>query len=104
MLPRTPRSAVLTRNYRCRSGEVDLVCRERNVIVFVEVRLRRNTNYGGAAASITADQAGRIVFAAEHYLTNELRREADCRFDCILLDGLCDAPSNGFAMRFRHLG
>ena len=83
--------AVLTRNYRCRSGEVDLVCRERNVIVFVEVRLRRNTNYGGAAASITLTKQRRIILAAEHYLTNELRREADCRFDCILLDGLCDA-------------
>jgi putative endonuclease len=44
----------LARNYRCRGGEVDLICREKGRrMVFVEVRLRRNANYGGAAASIT---------------------------------------------------
>jgi putative endonuclease len=49
---------VLLRNYRCRGGEVDLICRERRVLVFVEVRLRRNASFGGAAASITAPSSG----------------------------------------------
>ncbi|MBL8423936.1 MAG: YraN family protein [Candidatus Accumulibacter phosphatis] len=82
---------VLARNYRCRGGEVDLICRERRVLVFVEVRLRRNASYGGAAASITARKQGRIVLAAQHYLTMHALGEADCRFDCILLDGLSEA-------------
>ncbi len=80
--------SVLARNYRCPGGEVDLVCREQRVLVFVEVRLRRNAGYGGAAASITALKQRRIVLSAEHYLNAHPGRVPDCRFDCILLDGL----------------
>ena len=43
--------AVKTRNYRCRGGEIDLVCRDGNALVFVEVRLRRNSGFGGAGAT-----------------------------------------------------
>jgi putative endonuclease len=82
---------VLTRNYRCRGGEVDLICRERRVLVFVEVRLRRNAGYGGAAASITRTKQRRIILAAEHYLATHRERNCECRFDCVLLDGLSAA-------------
>ena len=81
---------ILARNHRCAGGEVDLVCRERDAIVFVEVRLRRNADYGGAAASITRSKQGRVALAAEHYLSTHGGREADCRFDCILLDRLSE--------------
>lgn len=81
---------VLARNYRCRGGEVDLICRERRVLVFVEVRLRRNASHGGAAASITTSKQGRIARAAQHYLLAHRGSEADCRFDCILLDELSE--------------
>ncbi len=79
---------LLTQNFRCRGGEIDLVCREGKTLVFVEVRLRRNANYGGAAASITASKQARIILAARHYLNAHAAHEMDCRFDCILLDGL----------------
>lgn len=79
---------VLTQNFRCRGGEIDLVCRDRKSLVFVEVRLRRNANYGGAAASITASKQARIILAARHYLSANAANESDCRFDCVLLDGL----------------
>ncbi len=79
--------AVLTRNFRCRGGEIDLVCRDGKVLVFVEVRMRRNASYGGAGASITASKQRRIVLAAQHYLLAQSRPDCDCRFDCILLDG-----------------
>ncbi|WP_353739438.1 YraN family protein [Accumulibacter sp.] len=82
---------VLARNYRCRGGEVDLICRDKQGLVFVEVRLRRNANYGGAAASITSTKQRRIILAAQHYLAAQAGRESDCRFDCILLDGLSAA-------------
>jgi len=78
---------VLTRNYRCRCGEIDLVCRDGNVLVFVEVRLRRNAGYGGAGASITPAKQGRIVLAAQHYLALHNQAACDCRFDCVLLEG-----------------
>ena len=79
--------AVLTRNFRCRGGEIDLVCRDGKSLVFVEVRLRRNATYGGAGASITASKQRRIIIAAQHYLAANTKAECDCRFDCVLLDG-----------------
>ncbi|NMQ26407.1 YraN family protein [Candidatus Accumulibacter phosphatis] len=84
--------SILARNYRCRGGEVDLICEDRQVLVFVEVRLRRNTSYGGAAASITRAKQSRIILAARHYLaSHSARREPECRFDCLLLDALSEA-------------
>ena len=83
---------ILARNYRCRGGEVDIICREERVLVFVEVRLRRNAGYGGAAASITATKQRRIALAARHYLASQARNaEPECRFDCLLLDALSEA-------------
>ena len=78
---------ILTRNFHCRGGEIDLVCRDGKVLVFVEVRLRRNAGYGGAGASITASKQRRIILAAQHYLAANTKTECDCRFDCVLLDG-----------------
>lgn len=79
--------AVLTRNFRCRGGEIDVVCRDGRTLVFVEVRLRRSAAYGGAGASITARKQRRVVLAAQHYLLAHASADSDCRFDCVLLDG-----------------
>jgi putative endonuclease len=78
---------IVARNYRCRSGEIDLIARDRDTLVFVEVRLRRDSAFGGAAASITAAKRRRIALAAQHYLAG-IGREPPCRFDAILLDAL----------------
>ena len=77
---------LLARNYRCRLGEIDLILADGAVLVFAEVRLRRNAAYGGAAASITAAKRQRILRAARHYLSG--RPEPACRFDVVLLDAL----------------
>ncbi len=79
--------AVKTRNYRCRGGEIDLICRDGSALVFVEVRLRRNSGFGGAGASITRTKQRRIILAAQHYLTTNRLHDCACRFDCLLLDG-----------------
>ena len=78
---------VLARNFHCRGGEIDLVCRDGKALVFVEVRLRRNVSFGGAGASITPSKQRRIILAAQHYLLAHDRADSDCRFDCVLLDG-----------------
>jgi len=77
---------LLTRNYQCRLGEIDLVCREGEVLVFVEVRQRRSERFGGAAWSITARKRLRILSAARHFLMR-LGREPACRFDVVLIHG-----------------
>lgn len=78
---------VWRRNYRSPGGEIDLVCRDGGTLVFVEVRQRKDRRFGGAAASITATKQGRIVRAARHFLMTENKPNADCRIDCILIDG-----------------
>lgn len=77
---------LLQQNYRCRLGEIDLILSDGPALVFVEVRLRRGGEYGGAAASITAAKRERIRRAAQHYLCGKTERP--CRFDVILLDAL----------------
>ena len=80
---------IVQRNWRVRGGEIDLICDDRGCLVFVEVRLRTQRAFGGAAASITAAKQKRLIFAARHYLAG--RREQPCRFDAVLLSGLTEA-------------
>jgi putative endonuclease len=77
---------VVTRNYRTRLGEVDLVALDGETLVFVEVRARRSNAFGGAAASVDARKQRRIVAAARHYLLR-LGAEPACRFDVLTLQG-----------------
>ncbi|HRP98157.1 MAG TPA: YraN family protein [Rhodocyclaceae bacterium] len=85
--------SVIARNVRCRGGEIDLVCLEREVLVFVEVRLRSDARFGGAAASITARKRQRVILAARWWLAGAGRAHAQrpCRFDAVLFDG-ADPP------------
>lgn len=76
---------LVEQNYRCRFGEIDLILRDGEILVFVEVRLRANPNFGGAAASITPAKRARLLKAARHYLAR-LDRIPPCRFDAVLLN------------------
>jgi TIGR00252 family protein len=79
--------AIVERNFRTRFGEIDIIAREGNVLVFVEVRLRGTAAYGGAIESITARKRARLVAAANGYLAR-LGREPPCRFDAIVMRSL----------------
>ena len=73
------------RNYRCRRGEIDLVMRDGEHLVFVEVRYRRNRGFGSAAASVDAGKQRRLILAAQHYLLAN-RWQGPCRFDVVTFD------------------
>lgn len=77
---------IVERNFRTRYGEIDLIAREGDTLVFVEVRARRSAAFGGAAASITAAKRDKLTRTAQHYLTT-LRATPRCRFDAVLLNG-----------------
>lgn len=81
------RLILLEKNYRCRFGEIDLVMRDGETLVFVEVRMRSNNLFGGAAASITASKQAKLIRAARHYLSR-LNAAPPCRFDAVLLTGM----------------
>ena len=80
---------IVQRNWRVRGGEIDLICDDHGCLVFVEVRLRTQSAFGGAAASITEAKQRRLILAARHYLAG--KREQPCRFDAVLLSGLTEA-------------
>lgn len=80
------RVSIVARNWRCRMGEIDLICQDGDTLVFVEVRSRASGRFGSAADSITARKQARLVAAAQHYLAT-LKRVPPCRFDAILIDG-----------------
>ncbi len=73
------------KNYRCRFGEIDLIMRDGEVLVFVEVRLRSSARFGGAAASIDSKKQQRIVRTAQCYLVG-ISPIPPCRFDAVLMD------------------
>jgi putative endonuclease len=74
------------RNFRCKGGEIDLIMREQDTLVFVEVRKRADTRYGGAAASITQRKQARLVIAAQVFL-QRYKMPPVCRFDVVAIDG-----------------
>lgn len=81
----------VARNQHSRQGEIDLIMRDGNCLVFVEVRYRRHQRYGSALESITTSKRRRIVAAARSWLSRQTS-EADCRFDVVALEGNPDDP------------
>ncbi len=80
---------VLARNIRCKGGELDLLCRDGELLVVVEVRQRSRHDYGGALASITWRKRRKIIRATRYLLkTAPQWRNRRLRFDVIGLQGL----------------
>jgi putative endonuclease len=77
---------LVERNFRCKGGEIDLIMRHRQALVFVEVRMRADQRHGGAAASVTTAKQARLIVAAQVYLQRYQSPPA-CRFDVIAIDG-----------------
>lgn len=76
--------AILKRNFRCRSGEIDIIGRHDDFLVFFEVRFRRNNRYGGAAASVDCRKQLKLAKAAQFFLLGHRNlQNAACRFDVV---------------------
>lgn len=78
---------VLQANYTCRAGEIDLVCRLGDTIVFVEVRSRTRQDYGLPEETIDGKKRRRIILAAQHYLLVNQIDDVPCRFDVVAIVG-----------------
>lgn len=92
---------LLTRNWRCRFGEIDLVMQDGVTLVFIEVRLRSRSDFGGAAASVTPAKQKKLLAAARQYLTT-LNTLPPCRFDVVALNG--NAPPDWIKNAFDDVG
>ncbi len=74
---------ILTRNYRTTRGEIDLICRYRDVLVFVEVRTRASEDFGRPIETIDAAKQDALRFAAQRYLVLLDRDDIHYRFDAV---------------------
>ena len=74
---------ILARNYRARRGEIDLIVRDGQFIVFVEVKTRRSRKFGLPQAAVTRQKQRQISKIAVVYLQREKLWDAPCRFDVI---------------------
>jgi len=75
---------LVTRNFRCRMGELDLIMRDDGYLVFVEVRSRRYSHYGTPAESVTPAKQQKLLLAAAFYLQRQTL-DLPCRFDVVAI-------------------
>ena len=83
----------VAQNIRSRYGEIDLVMRDGQEWVFVEVRFRRNAAFGGGLESVDRGKCRKLVKTAEHYMQRSDKIHFDtCRFDIIEVAGELSGP------------
>ncbi len=75
--------AILARRYRTRWGEIDIVARDGDTLVFVEVKTRRSTGFGGPVAAVNFKKQRRLINMARSYLLGLPGPEPPCRFDVV---------------------
>lgn len=78
--------AILARRYRTRHGEIDIVARDGETTVFVEVKARATSEFGGAAESVTPWKQRRLAHMASDYLARHDLGSRPCRFDVVAID------------------
>ena len=78
--------AILTRRYRTRHGEIDIIAEHQGTLVFVEVRARATAEFGRAAESVTDAKKRRVTAMAVDYLARHHIANRPCRFDVVAID------------------
>lgn len=83
--------SLVTRNYRSPFGEIDLIMRQDQTLVFVEVRFRGRSDYGTPAETVDGRKQSRLRATAEHYLQRDRRAsKRPCRFDIVAVTASTD--------------
>lgn len=89
---RTEGYKVLETNYRNRFGEIDIIAKEADTIVFVEVRSRRSSRFGSAKGSVNRAKQKKISRIALGYLKDARKTDARARFDVVAIDSGDNGP------------
>ncbi|MBC7978322.1 MAG: YraN family protein [Myxococcales bacterium] len=76
---------LVERNFRCKAGELDIVARDGDILVFVEVRSRADDAYGGAAEMIRRNKQRRVARVAACYIEMMAPAFDECRFDIVAI-------------------
>lgn len=85
---------LVEKNYHCRGGEVDLIMQEQDTLVFVEVKYRQSTHFGGAVAAVSVAKQKKIKHCVTFYLHQMALNEYNtpCRLDVVTLEGNISQP------------
>ncbi len=81
---------ILARNYRQRSGEIDIIARDRDCVVFVEVKTRRSGSPYAPAEAVTRRKQLQVARVAQTYLTANGQQDSPSRFDVITVEMAID--------------
>ena len=77
---------IVERNYRHKRSEIDLIVRKKNWLIFVEVKFRRNKNFGAAEESVTPKKQELLRRTAEGYVETKNLHNVSCRFDVVAVE------------------
>ena len=93
---------IIERNYRCKAGELDIIARDRGVLVFVEVRSRSDAEHGSAAEMVGPGKQRRVARVAAYYLATQAPVFDECRFDVVAITaGEAELIKDAFRLRGR---
>ena len=85
---------ILVQNFNCKMGEIDLICLEKDTVVFAEVRFRNTLLYGGPKGSITYLKQRKIIKTAQYFLkTKPKMADLPCRFDVLAVTLNANEPN-----------
>jgi len=76
---------ILKRSFRIRTGEIDIIAADGDILVFVEVKLRRSRTCGSPAEAIDRRKQAQIAEIARYFLSTRGLRDVVCRFDTVLI-------------------
>ncbi len=77
---------ILQLNYRCFLGEIDIIAKDGQYLVFCEVKYRENQTKGGSLAAVNKKKQRKLYQCASHYIMVNSIKETACRFDVIGID------------------
>jgi putative endonuclease len=78
--------AILGRNWRCAGGEIDLVARDGETIVFVEVKTRRGRDFGAPEEALTPRKAEKLISLGQQYMVDHDLEDVNWRIDLISVE------------------
>lgn len=77
---------ILSKNFRCKTGEIDIIARDKNYLVFIEVKYRSSLKRGYPEEAISVYKANKIINTAKYYmLSNNVPFDTPCRFDVVTI-------------------
>ncbi len=82
-------------NYHCRFGEIDIIARSESLYIFIEVKYRQKSTFGGAISAVSLSKQKKIQKSAQMYLQQQQLNEYNTaiRFDVITIDGELNQPT-----------